>query len=298
MLIIFCSDPLEPTRVDDCFADQAKAALDVGSRIGVVCLEALVNEHDATRAVRRVKAETACIAFYRGWMVTPSQYRVMWTALREKGITLINSPEAYRYCHWLPEWYGGMAGVSPRSVWLDKDSGLDISQVMEVLRPFAGRPVVLKDYVKSQKHYWREACFIPDSSDRAGVERVVERFLDLQGDDLAGGLVFREYVPLRSLPQHGKSDMPASEEYRVFVLDGHPMLTCNYWEGADYDTQLPDLSQFRKMIRGVPSRFFVMDIARTVDGGWIVVELGDGQVSGLQTANLSEFYTALSLRAP
>ncbi|HEY3063178.1 MAG TPA: ATP-grasp domain-containing protein [Chloroflexota bacterium] len=46
--------------------------------------------------------------------------------------------------------------------------------------------------MKSRKHEWNEACFIPSAADRAGAERVVKRFVELQGDDLAQGLVFRE----------------------------------------------------------------------------------------------------------
>lgn len=122
---------------------------------------------------------------------------------------------------------------------------------------------------------------------------MVARFLELQDDDLAGGLVFREYVSLHKLADHSKSGMPLSEEYRVFILDGRPIFTCNYWEEGEYDSQPPDLSQFADVMKKVPNRFFTMDIARTADGRWIIVELGDGQVSGLQTAKPADFYAAL-----
>jgi hypothetical protein len=47
-------------------------------------------------------------------------------------------------------------------------------------------------FVKSRKHEWTDACFIPSAADRSAVERVVNRFLELQGEELAGGLVFFE----------------------------------------------------------------------------------------------------------
>jgi hypothetical protein len=43
----------------------------------------------------------------------------------------------------------------------------------------------------------------------------------------------------------------------------------------------------------VPSRFFTMDVAQRADGSWMIVELGDAQVSGLQTADATKFYQAL-----
>jgi hypothetical protein len=46
-----------------------------------------------------------------------------------------------------------------------------VAGVMELLRPFGDAPLVLKDYVKSQKHAWDEACFIPSASDRKAFER-------------------------------------------------------------------------------------------------------------------------------
>ncbi len=47
------------------------------------------------------------------------------------------------------------------------------------------------------------------------------------------------------------------------------------------------------------SRFFTMDVARRRDGGWMIVELGDGQVSGLpREADADRSYSALSERWP
>ena len=46
--------------------------------------------------------------------------------------------------------------------------------------------------------------------------------------------------------------------------------------------------------RVLPSRFFSMDIAETAAGGWIVMEVGDGQVSGLpESIDPMTFYSRL-----
>ncbi|WP_420082992.1 ATP-grasp domain-containing protein [Treponema primitia] len=45
------------------------------------------------------------------------------------------------------------------------------------------------------------------------------------------------------------------------------------------------------MVKTVQSNFFTMDIARKADGGLTIIELGDGQVSGLpQRADKTDFY--------
>jgi ATP-grasp domain, R2K clade family 3 len=82
--------------------------------------------------------------------------------------------------------------------------------------------------VKSRKHPWASACYIHSAADSAAVERVVRRFLELQGDDLNEGLVFRAFVSLEPLAIHARSAMPLTKEWRIFLLDGAPILTAEY----------------------------------------------------------------------
>jgi len=156
------------------------------------------------------------------------------------------------------------------------------------------RPIVIKDFVKSRKHEWDSACYIPSTADDEAVERVVRRFLELQGDDLNEGLVFREFVALEPLAIHAKSGMPLTKEWRVFFLNGMPILTAEYWETGDYGNSTPPLAPYVELAQHVRSRFFTMDIARQTNGDWTVIELGDGQVAGLpERADVVAFYRAL-----
>ena len=107
-------------------------------------------------------------------------------------------------------------------------------EVMALLCPFGEKPIIVKDYVKSRKHEWNEACYIPSASDRQGVERVVTRFLHVQGEDLNEGLVFREFIDFEPLVSHSKSHMPLTREFRLFVLDGQIIFSTPYWEEGDY----------------------------------------------------------------
>jgi hypothetical protein len=132
-----------------------------------------------------------------------------------------------------------------------------MDRIMEVLQPFGSAPVVVKDFVKSMKHYWEEACYIPSASNREAVERVVRRFVELQDEDLNEGLVFREFVEFEPLTKHSRSGMPLTMEFRLFFLDGGPIYSMEYWEEGEYGGTSPPVDQFRDVARAVQSRFFI-----------------------------------------
>ncbi len=139
-----------------------------------------------------------------------------------------------------------------------------------------------------------EACFIPSASDRGAVKRVVRRFLELQGPDLTGGLVFREFVEFEPIGIHPQSGMPLTLEYRLFFLDRRPLLCAEYWQEGDYRGDRPPIGRFEALAATVHSRFFTMDVAKSKGGDWLVVELGDGQVAGLpEPADVGTFYAGL-----
>jgi hypothetical protein len=295
MHVLYCCDPLESRRPDDAFAAEAATADRLGIPWALVDHDA-VARGEAGRAVRRVPPQNRLkTAVYRGWMMTAEHYALFHQALLARGFRLVNDPPAFRYCHHLTECYAAIEGETPKTVWLPLTGEADLEGVLELLRPFGDAPVVVKDYVKSQKHAWHEACFIPSASDRQAVERVVRRFLELQGADLVGGLVFREFVEFESVGTHSRSGMPLTREYRLFFLDGRPVLCAEYWEEGDYQGERPPVEGFTTLAGKIRSRFFTMDVARRKAGGWLVVELGDGQVAALpERANIEAFYRGLA----
>jgi ATP-grasp domain, R2K clade family 3 len=294
MLFVLCRDSLEPTRPDRSFQSEVAAIERLGLTYVLVDHDALVRGDDAERVIRRVPEQAEPItAVYRGWMMTPPQYRLVFEALAGRNIRLINDLAQYQHCHYLPECYPIIEGLTPRSVWLTGD--LSIDRIMDVLATLGDRPVIVKDFVKSRKHEWTDACFIPSAADRADVERVVGNFLELQGDDLNEGLVFREFVEFRPIGVHPKSSMPLTEEYRIFWMDAQPVFGSPYWEGGKYCMTYPPLELFAEIAAAVRSRFFTMDVARRTDGDWMIVELGDGQVSGLpREDDAGPFYELLT----
>lgn len=292
MRVLFCGDSLDPKVPEPEFVDQVAAARAAGFEVGLIDQDALV-AGDLSGALRRVRGSGP--ALYRGWMLSPARYGELHAGLEERGLGLVTSPEAYRRCHYLPESYPAIEAWTARSVWLPQAEGLGQERIMAALADFEGAPVVLKDYVKSCKHSWEEACFIPDSGDRAGVARVVGNFLEWQGAELNEGLVFREFVELAGIGSHPESGMPLTKEFRAFVWQGELLEVYPYWEAGGYpDTELPR-EWLAEVAAKVESPFFSLDFAERREGGWLVIELGDGQVAGLPpSAEPEGFYAALA----
>ncbi len=296
MNILFPASPLDERKPDESYADEYEAAKSAGFAVGLVNLEELLLNQDPVRAVRKLPvAEEPVQAIYRGWMLKPEDYDRLHAALHSRNLHLINTPRQYKHTHHLPESYAKIESCTPESVWLpiaELDPSLEA--VHEAVSRFGQQPIIVKDYVKSRKHEWLEACYIPNAADRDHVEQVVRVFLERQADDLNEGLVFREFVELEFLENHARSGMPLSREMRVFVLDGRPVYVSNYWS-AGQDGEFEQVLQgFLEVIASVESRFFTIDFAKRKNGPWLVLELGDGQTAGLpDDTNEKAFYACL-----
>jgi hypothetical protein len=106
MRVIFCADPMNVRSPDPDYVREVEAAERAGFTMDLISFEALVNENDAARAVRRVvEGASDELALYRGWMLRPEQYAGLYDALAQRDPRLINDPQAYRHTHYLPESY-------------------------------------------------------------------------------------------------------------------------------------------------------------------------------------------------
>jgi len=283
----------KPRSVEDNFAAQREAAREAGFSTFLLDQEHL-DQGNFARAARGVE-EGIGASIYRGWMITVDQYARLHAALSERAAPPINSPAQYLHCHHLPESFDIIRAQSPGAVWVPLGpEGIDIDQVIVAAAEFGDAPVVIKDYVKSRKHEWEDACFVPSAANRDDLRRVVSTFIERQ-DLLAGGIVVREFRELESIGIHPKSGMPLTREHRVFVLDGEPVAVGRYWSDGEYANEDVPLSDFADTMKVVKSRFFTMDLARQADGQWCIIELGDGQVAGLLgTIPETEFFASLA----
>ncbi len=225
------------------------------------------------------------------WLVIPRYsalpyYRELEADMYDMGNELINTYRQHCYVADILEWYADLEDVTPKT-WFSLD------QV-----PVEG-PFVVKGATNSKKFEWDTHMFAKDR--RAAVE-VASR---LYSDSIVGqqDVVVREYVPLNQLAM-GLRGLPISEEYRFFILDGQVVDSGFYWSShvddldQEYKSSAVPTDFLDKVIErvGQSIRFWVVDIARKADGGWMVVELNDGQQSGLSEIDPDNFYKVLRER--
>ncbi|MET7701231.1 ATP-grasp domain-containing protein [Streptomyces sp. NPDC005485] len=266
---LLCADPLRSVRPDPAFTEDAAAVRAVGAGLALLDHDALL-AGNAEEAVRRVPRDSGAY-WYRGWMIPALKYGELEAALRNRGCVLLTSAARYRRAHELPGWYRVFEALTPSSVWLPTAPGEPPApaRLAELAAPLGSVAAIVKDYVKSRKHEWEEACYVPDVSDPAGLSAVVQRFFALQEDSLAGGLVVREFEPF-----------VRGGEARVWWVDGEAVLVTAHPD-TPHDRPAPVLEAVRTAVAALDCRFVTTDLALREDGVWRVVEVGDGQVSGL-----------------
>ncbi|MEV7601063.1 ATP-grasp domain-containing protein [Kitasatospora sp. NPDC089797] len=305
--ILFPADPLNPRRPDPHFAWEARLLRELGGEHHLVDHDALFTGR-AGEAVQRVPQDDGPL-WYRGWMLPSARYAEFAAALAARGGNLLTSAPGYAAAHELPGWYGVFEGATPPSAWIPSDGAAAPSpaELADAAARLGGSgPAIVKDYVKSRKHEWDEACYVPELADLETVGRVVGRFVERQGASLAGGVVLRRYEEFERAGGPGAEGASGDAggtggtggaggaggtvdaggggralEARVWWLDGRPILVGPHPD-APHRRVEPDLTDVPALVRRLGCRFVTTDLASRADGsGWRVVEVGDGQVSDL-----------------
>ena len=201
--------------------------------------------------------------------------------IQKLGGTPINSYREHCYVADVRNWYYDLGDLTPRT-WFALDQIPDDG------------PFVLKGATNSLKHYWNTHMFARNKRE------AVEVFTKIATDTTIGvqPTYVREFVKLNVLFE-GFNGLPISEEYRFFVLNGKVVGAGFYWSNyvSELDREFnPHVEVPQNFIDDVISRvsdhvnFWVFDVARCADGRWIVIELNDGQQSGLSEVNSHELY--------
>lgn len=317
MMILFPSDYLNKKKVDPDFAGEYNAAKKERFDVQLFDVEAVDNgEYDkAISHIPEMESGRKANCIMRGWMMRVEKYRDFSLALAVKNIRLINSWDRYAHTHHFPMSYKHIKDYTPFSIWVDEKlpkvltlegkmcAGWDFEHIMDELEVFEGAPIIVKDYVKSAKHLWNDACFIPDSSNDNEVARVLKNFIKVRGDGFNGGFVFRKFEIFEAIDNHPQSGIPRINEHRIFWLRPSlsdkkiPLFVNKYW----LDTPIipgsePNPDDFQHIADKIGSDFFTMDVARKPDGTWWIIEVGDGQTAGLPSPTDDEaFYRALAV---
>lgn len=294
-IILFCNSPVAPRKPNEVFEEEYEAAKLVGFE-AILFSDDLLTMGDIWGSLKAIATyEAPSPVIYRGWMLKETAYHALFEALKKRNLFLVNNPDEYLNAHYLPRAYPFIQAVTPKTIWFPPNTS--INEIASSLHSeFGNAPIMLKDYVKSQKHYWSEACFIPSAENVRDIERVTNRFIELQEDDLVGGLVYREFIPFQIIGHHPQSGMAVAKELRVFIFNKQIVSIHPYWEGFDIEYSKSDFEDVvMNIVKIFPSNFYTIDLAQGETGQWMVVEVGDGQVSGIPDSNYKDFYESLFL---
>lgn len=157
-------------------------------------------------------------------------------------------------------------------------------------------PFVVKGRTNSRKHQWNTHMF---AADRASAARIGA---ELCNDPLLGeqGILYRKYIPLETF-EEGINGLPFTNEWRFFFFKQNLLTYGYYWSQAENANKqiIPvDGVKFAQFIAKTVKNyvnFFVLDVAKTQTGAWILVEINDGQMSGLGMCDPHELYRNLKL---
>lgn len=208
-------------------------------------------------------------------------YRELEKDLEILGSKLINSYEQHQ---WIANfaYYQELKEFTPES-WFDQDF-----YSCKYLGPF-----VVKGKTNSRKFEWNKMMFAKNKKEALNIAS------ELLQDGLLGeqGVIYRRYVPLKTY-EIGLNGLPFTDEYRFFFYQDALLAHGYYWSNANtVDRETPTESiEFAKHVAKIVANyvnFFVLDVAQTEEGNWILIEVNDGQCSGLSEANPDELYSNL-----
>lgn len=180
------------------------------------------------------------------------------------------------------KYYYDIEDVTPKTYFSSVDIPRDI-------------PFVVKGKTNSRKSQWDTMMFASNANE------AIDIACRLQADLLIGqqDIIFREYTPLVTY-EIGINGQPFTNEWRVFFLFGELVSYGYYWSIAKCAEDPPGLLSFQKdgleLAKNVANRikskapFVAIDVAEKQTGDWTVIEINDGQMSGLSMIDAEMFY--------
>ena len=312
--IIMPGNLLSPGKPDPEFEGEYEAAKKVAN-IFFFNLEEFISGEEILAKLPHASTEKEDI-FYHGWMMNAGQYRAFYLALHDKRYRLTNVPGHHTFCNYFDSWYPHLEGLTPKSIMIHDSNLWKIVDAALDFREETKSALIIKDAVKSLKHDWYKACFIPEHATGLEMAKIIGTFLEakLSHNDLKKPVVIRKFEDLVSVGKHAKSGMPLSHEYRTYVYKGKVLLQVPYWEvdypepklnldkeklaHPSYFGKEPDPKFIQMLIKEIGSKcgsqLYTIDTALKTNGWWTCIEIGDGQVSMLpDRANKDEFFKKL-----
>lgn len=153
-------------------------------------------------------------------------------------------------------------------------------------------PFIVKGKTNSRKNEWLKLMYADNYNEAARI------YCDLSIDPLIQdqGVIVRQWEQFKML-ERGVNGQPFLNEWRFFFLGEEILAYGFYWtQCSTPGTMSVDGILFAEKIAKIISKktnFFVLDIAEKLDGSWRLIEVNDGQMSGLSDVDPDVLYSNL-----
>lgn len=274
MKILFPSEPFSPKKVDSAMKAEYEAAKLVGFEVFLFDHDEFVKSANLRTNLPDSKDSFECEKIIlRSWMLKQSQYMCLDSCLNDECYKLINTTVQYLTCHFLPnalpyiQYHSGLVW----SITLGKADMGDWGPA----RKFLGGDVIIKDYVKSEKGNPDLFLLSKDLTNEEFTNRVMQ-FVEARGKLFNEGIVLKEVLPLKKY--EGQTN-----EWRFFYYKNENLIS-NQNSDTPVSVTSPSaymIGELDRIAKKVNSNLFTIDIAELENGTWTILEMGDGQVSGL-----------------
>lgn len=274
MIFLFPSMYNDNAVVDDDYAIEKSVVESLGCKTLLFNFDAFVFGNKPIRI--HIKKEDITeqdkkdIVVYRGWMLRAELYQKLYSVLHKLGLKLVNLKDGYRAAHEFPYSYKYLKNFTPAVEIYEDGADIDWRGIKKKYDRF-----MFKDYVKSVKGLGFPEYFDNTYSNQE-LNDYYAKLKYLRGADYTGGLVIKEYVTLK------KDTENKINEYRCWFYNGKLFDYYRNVEGPfGRGVSNLDINWVKKLPK-LKSKFYTIDVAELKTGEWVVIETGDGQVSGLR----------------
>lgn len=213
-------------------------------------------------------------------------HRELEIDIKNRGGELINTTKQHTYIADF-HYYKDVQEYTPKT-WFD---------VRSIINDGYTGPFVLKGKTNSRKYDWAKSMYAHNLHNLYMVDS------ELRNDAHIGAqeIIYRQYVPLVTYAV-GINGIRYTNEWRFFCYRDKILSYGYYWSTAAEEiihkkscltTEAIDFAKMLATIISVKTNFFVLDVAEKEAGGWTLIEVNDGTMSGLSENNPETLYWEL-----
>lgn len=207
-------------------------------------------------------------------------YPGVCTLLSDMGMKPLTREGQHLRCSTIEKWYPALKDRTPYTRVYDT-----LPKAEELLEHFTF-PIFIKGNRQTNRHR-RSQCIIENADAYRDLREEWAKDPVLSWQKAA----IREYVPLMTIDSTSWPDMvPISYEFRFFYFEDRCVGWGPYWTvGPQYALAPEDEEEALVLTKWAAERvatgFVAIDVAKTAQGQWIIIEVNDAQESGLAGVN-------------